>query len=228
MFYEPDKNDHGLKYNPFKSTVIPRPIGWITTLDFKGRVNLAPFSQFNNIGYDPPYVMFAGGSDIRGGRRKDSTINAIESGEFVCNMATWDLRHEVNLTATAYPAGVDEAEQAGLEMIPSRLVRPPRVARSPVHLECVFHQCLTLPGNTPANIMNVVIGRVVGVHIRDEVITADGRVDVKAIKPICRLGYMDYSVIDETFEMKLTGPFAETNLHGLIGQAHGKRQRHDF
>jgi flavin reductase (DIM6/NTAB) family NADH-FMN oxidoreductase RutF len=222
MFYEPDKNNHGLKYNPFKSTVVPRPIGWISTLNREGQVNLAPFSQFNNIGYDPPYVMFAGGSDIRGGRRKDSTINAIEGGEFVCNMATWDLREEINLTAAAFPPGVDEAERAGLEMLPSRLVKPPRVARSPVHLECVFHQCVVLPGNSPANIMNVVIGRVVGVHIKDEFLTDDGRIDVKAIKPLCRLGYMDYAVIENSFEMLLTGPHAARNSGGLIGQAAGK------
>jgi flavin reductase (DIM6/NTAB) family NADH-FMN oxidoreductase RutF len=222
LFYEPDKNDHGLRYNPFKSIVVPRPIGWISTLDRAGRVNLAPFSQFNNIGYDPPYVMFCGGPDARGGSRKDSVVNAIESGEFVCNMATWELREAVNITAQAVDPQVDEAALAGLEMVPSRLVGAPRVAASPVHLECVFHQCLTLPGNSPAHIMNVVIGRVVGVHIRDDVLTADGRIDIKAIKPIARLGYMDYAVITETFEMRLAGPNAEANTKGLLGQANGK------
>ena len=223
MFYEPNKNDHGLRYNPFKSTVIPRPIGWISTLDRNGRTNLAPFSQFNNIGYDPPYVMFSGGTDVRGHGRKDSVVNAIESGEFVCNMATWDLREAVNTTASAVEPGVDESILAGLDMIPSRLVKPPRVAESPVHLECVFHQCIVLPGNSPAHIMSVVIGRVVGVHIKDDVLTSDGRIDVKAIKPICRLGYMDYAVITDTFEMLPTGPHAEANTSGLVGQAKGKR-----
>lgn len=222
MFYETDKNDHGLPFNPFKSCVIPRPIGWISTLDRDGRVNLAPFSQFNNIGYDPAYVMFSGGGDVRQTGRKDSTINAIESGEFVCNMATWDLRNEVNISASAVAPDIDEAELAGLEMIPSRLVKPPRVARSPVHLECVFVQALTLPGNTVRNIMTVVIGKVVGVHIKDEVLTSDGRIDVKAIKPLCRLGYMDYAVIEDSFEMRLVGPHSEENSRGLGGQAGGK------
>ena len=224
MFYEPNKNDHGLQFNPFKSTVIPRPIGWISTLDRNGRNNLAPFSQFNNIGYDPPYVMFSGGTDVRGHGRKDSVVNAIESGEFVCNMATWDLREAVNTTASAVEPGVDESVLAGLEMIPSRLVKPLRVAESPVHLECVFHQCLVLPGNSPANIMSVVIGRVVGIHIKDEVLTPDGRIDVKTIKPICRLGYMDYAVITDTFEMHPGGPHAEANSRGLVGQAKGRRE----
>lgn len=223
MFYEPDKNDHGLKYNPFKSIVIPRPIGWVTTLDQAGVVNLAPYSQFNNIGYDPPYVMFSGGSDIRGHRRKDSVVNAIETGQFVCNMATYDLREEINISSQAVEPGVDEAAMAGLEMLPSRLVKPPRVARSPVHLECVFHQCVVLPGNSPDNIMNVVIGRVVGVHIRDDVLTEEGRIDVKAIRPLARLGYMDYTVIDTMFEMVQGGPHSERNMRGLVGQARGKR-----
>jgi len=222
MFYEPNKNDHGLQFNPFKSTVIPRPIGWISTLDRQGRTNLAPFSQFNNIGYDPPYVMFSGGTDVRGHGRKDSVVNAIEGGEFVCNMATWDLRDAVNISASAVEPGVDEANLAGLEMIASRIVKPPRVARSPVHLECVFHQCIVLPGNSIAHIMSVVIGRVVGIHINDNVLTNDGRIDVKSIKPICRLGYMDYAVISETFEMCPGGPHAEANSEGLVGQAKGK------
>lgn len=222
MFYETDKNDHGLPFNPVKSTVIPRPIGWITTLDRDGRVNLAPFSQFNNIGYDPAYVMFSGGGDIRRVGRKDSTVNAIEGGEFVCNMATWDLRDQVNITAAAVEPGVNEAELAGLEMLPSRLVKPPRVALSPVHLECVTYQAITLPGNSVRNIMTMVIGKVVGVHIRDDALTPGGRLDIRRIRPLCRLGYMDYAVIDDFFEMRVAGPHAEENLKGLAGAANGK------
>ncbi len=224
MFYEPDLNNHGLPYNPFKSTVVPRPIGWITTLNADGGVNLAPFSQFNNIGYDPAYVMFSAGGDVRGHGRKDSSINAMERGEFVCNMATWDLRHEMNITSQATEPGVDEAALAGLEMVPSRLVKPPRVARSPVHLECRFHTCITLPGNTPRNIMNVVIGRVVGVHIADAALTPDGRIDIAAIKPICRLGYMSYAVIEHTFELPIGGPHADRNNDGLMGNGKGHQR----
>ena len=222
MFYETDKNDHGLPFNPFKSTVIPRPIGWITTLDREGRTNLAPFSQFNNIGYDPAYVMFSGGGDIRQVGRKDTTINAVEGGEFVCNMATWELREAVNITASAVDPDVDEAALAGLEMVPSRLVKPPRVALSPVHLECVTHHAITLPGNSLRNIMTVVIGKVVGIHIKDDVLTPEGRLDVRKIRPLCRLGYMDYAVIDDFFEIQVTGPHSEENRKGLAGTAKGK------
>jgi len=224
MFYETDKNDHGLPYNPFKSTVVPRPIGWISTLDREGNTNLAPFSQFNNIGYDPAYVMFSAGGDIRKVGRKDSTVNAIEGGEFVCNMATWSLREEVRKTASAFPSGVDEAQKAGLQMLPSKLVGPQRVARSPVHLECITHNAITLPGNAARNIMTVVIGKVVGVHIDDDALTPDGKIDIRKIKPLCRMGYLDYSFIASTFEMTVDGPYSEENLRGLAGDAKGKQR----
>lgn len=222
MFYETEKNNHGLPYNPFKSLVIPRPIGWISTVSRAGIVNVAPFSQFNNLGYDPPYVMFSTGSDIRGARRNDTCINTIETGQFVCNMATYDLREAVNITAQAVPADVDEAQLAGLEMAPGRLVKAPRIVASPVNLECVFHQCIVLPGYSPRNIMNVIIGRVIGVHIKDDALTFDGRLDVKKIRPIARLGYMDYTVIDSTFTMEPRGPHLEAMRSGLHGSAKGK------
>ena len=119
MFYETEKNDHGLPHDPYKSCVIPRPIGWITSLSRAGVLNLAPFSQFNNLGYDPPYVMFS--ADAKpDGSRKDSVVNVIETGEFVCNMATWELRDAVNTTSQLVPPGVDETELAGLENSPVR------------------------------------------------------------------------------------------------------------
>lgn len=221
MFYEPKKNDHGLPYNPYKSIVIPRPIGWISTISRDGVVNLAPYSQFNNLGYDPPYVMFSAGSKPDDGARKDSVLNATETGEFVCNLATWDLRDAVNATAQFVPAEVDEAQMAGLEMEPSQIVKPPRVAASPVHLECRFHQSVVLPGHSLANIVHVVIGEVVGVHIRDDALTADGRLDVLKIKPIARLGYFDYTCIESVFTMEPTGPKVEAFRRGLAGEARG-------
>ena len=110
MFYEPDKNDHGLPHDPFKSIVVPRPIGWISSLDREGRLNLAPFSQFNNLGYDPPYVMFAAANFPRSPRPKDSVTNVIETGEFVVNMATYALREAVNITGSAVEPETDEAK----------------------------------------------------------------------------------------------------------------------
>ena len=88
MFYEPDKNNHGLPFQPYKSCVVPRPIGWISTLSCDGNVNLAPYSQFNNVGFEPGYLMFSAGGQFPDGHRKDSLVNAEETGEFVYNRSS--------------------------------------------------------------------------------------------------------------------------------------------
>jgi len=218
MFYEPDKDDHGLPFNPYKSIVVPRPIGWISTISRDGAVNLAPYSQFNNLGYDPPYVMFSANSFPRTGRRKDSVKNATDTGEFVVNMATYELREAVNITSQFLPPEIDEAALAGLEMIPCRIVRAPRVAASPVHLECRFHCSLALPGNAFDQVHHVVIGRVVGVHIRDDVLTPEGKLDVVKIRPLARLGYFDYTTVDSAFTLPPLGPNLRAREAGLEGR----------
>ena len=225
MFYEPDKDDHGLPYNPYKSIVVPRPIGWISTLSHDGVVNLAPFSQFNNLAFDPPYVMFAASSFPETGRRKDSAKNAADTDEFVVNMATYELREAVNITSQFVPPDVDEAKLAGLEMIPSRLVRPPRVAASPVHLECKFHCALALPARVLDQVHHVVIGRVIGVHIRDDALTADGKLDVVKIRPLARLGYHDYTSVESSFTMRPEGPHREARDAGLEGRPIRKAEK---
>lgn len=218
MFYEPEKDDHGLPFNPYKSIVVPRPIGWISTISREGNVNLAPYSQFNNVGYDPPYVMFSANSFPGTGRRKDSVKNATDMGEFVVNMATYELREAVNVTSQFLPPEVDEAALAGLEMIPCRIVKAPRVAASPVHLECTFHCSLALPGNSLDQVHHVVVGRVVGVHIRDDVITSEGKLDVVKMRPLARLGYFDYTTVDSVFTMRPCGPYLKARESGLEGR----------
>ncbi len=213
MFYEPDKNDHGLPFNPFKSICVPRPIAWVTSLSPDGVLNLAPFSQFQNLAYDPPHVMFAPTS------RSDTARNIHRTGEFVINMATYDLREQVNITAGVYPPEVDEAALAGLETIPSRLVRPPRVKLSPIQLECRLHSFLTLPQRLDDSCQDVIIGRVVGVHIADDALTPDGRIDVVKIRPLARLGYLDYTSIETSFTMPPPdGPNAARQRRGLEGR----------
>ena len=131
MFYEPDKRDKRiLPHDPFKAIVAPRPIGWITSMSLKGEVNLAPYSYFNGVNSRANLVMFASEG------RKDSVTFIAETGEFVCNLATWDLREQMNATSAPLPRGVNEMERAGLEPAPSRLVKPPRVTASPCALEC--------------------------------------------------------------------------------------------
>jgi flavin reductase (DIM6/NTAB) family NADH-FMN oxidoreductase RutF len=220
MFYDPEKNDHGLPHNPFKSCVVPRPIGWISTLSADGVANLAPYSQFQNLTFDPPYVMYAANQRTHGGR-KNSTDNAEQTQEFVWNMATWDLREAVNKSAQEVPPQVDEFDLAGVTKAPSRIVKPPRVAESPVHFECRYHMTLRLPGNGAMGSVDVVIGRVVGIHIADDFITPDGRLDILKARPIARLGYYDYTSVDSLFEMVI--PDANPDLlRGLEG-AGGKK-----
>jgi flavin reductase (DIM6/NTAB) family NADH-FMN oxidoreductase RutF len=201
MYYETDKNDHGLPYNPLKACVVPRPIGWLTTISAAGVVNLAPFSFFNLLSYDPPFVLFSAGTHEQDGGKKDSVANVEATREFVYNMATWAQREQMNQSAMLVDRGVDEMAATGLESLPSRLVRPPRVKGSPVHFECRLHQVVRLPGHTPSSDHHVVIGRVIAVHIDDAALTADGRVDVLKIRPIARLGYKDYASIESVFQM---------------------------
>jgi len=206
MYYETDTNNHGLRYNPLKACVVPRPIGWLTTISATGVVNLAPFSFFNVLSYDPPFVVFSAGAHEADGAKKDTVANIEATGEFVYNMATWAQKDQMNQTAMIVERDVDEMLAAGLEPLPSRLVRPPRVKGSPVHFECRLHQIVNLPGRKASSEHHVVFGRVVAVHIDDAALTADGRVDVVKIRPIARLGYKDYASIDSVFQMEKRTP----------------------
>ncbi len=204
VYYEPGKTSHNLPHSPFKSCVVPRPIGWISTTDPNGVDNLAPFSQFQNISFDPPIVMFAAGLHLDG-RRKDTVANTQSGGEFVWNMATYDLREAVNISGEEVAPGIDEFELAGLTKMLSRRVRPPRIAESPVQFECVYLNTLHFPGATVISTIDVVFGRVVAIHIDDRALTADGLIDVARVRPLARLGYQDYTYVDHVFSMPPIG-----------------------
>jgi flavin reductase (DIM6/NTAB) family NADH-FMN oxidoreductase RutF len=224
MYYETDKNDHGLKFNPFKSLVIPRPIGWISTLSADGVVNLAPYSQFIMLNYNPPCVMISAGAHPEGNRLKDTVRNIEQTGEFVFNMATYDLRDAVNRSSTFVGPEVDEMTLAGLTPAPSKLVKPPRVAESPVHFECRWFNTTTIPGYTPRNNSSLVMGQVIAIHIDDDCLTPEGRVDVLKIRPLARLGYYDYTSVESVFEMPPLdeGELAKHRRGSLVGEATGK------
>jgi flavin reductase (DIM6/NTAB) family NADH-FMN oxidoreductase RutF len=217
MYYEPGKTRHGLAHDPFKSCVVPRPIGWISTISPDGISNLAPYSQFQNLTFDPPYVMFAANQNTLG-KRKDTPMNAEQTGEFVYNMVTWDLKDAMNRSAQETAPDVDEFDLAGVTKAPSKRVKPFRVAESPIHMECLYHQTLRLPGSGTMGTVDIIIGRVVAVHIKDEFIAEDGKIDIPKIKPIGRLGYYDYSVIDNRFEMVIPGDNKDLSS-GLEGAA---------
>ena len=195
MFYVTDKPDHGLPHDPFKAIVAPRPIGWITSISRNGEINLAPYSYFNGVSSRPPIVCFSSEG------RKDSLAFIEETREFVCNLATYDLRFAMNDTSAPFPRGVDEMLAAGLTPAPSQLVKPPRVAEAPCAMECRLLQTVTLHDlDGRALDRHVVFGQVVGVHIDDRFIR-NGLLDTAAMKPIARCGYSDYAVVEEVFAM---------------------------
>lgn len=200
MHFDPRAKDHPLPHDPFTALVVPRPIGWISTIGRDGIVNLAPYSFFNAVASNPPFVMFASAN------RKDSQRNAEESGEFVACLATYELRHEMNVTSASVGPEVSEPELAQLEMAPSAVVKPPRVKRSPSALECKYVKTVGLPGaNGKPHPFSIVIGEVVSIYIDDSVI-ANGFVDLAKVRPIARLGYLDYyAVVDTIIRMKRPG-----------------------
>ena len=152
------------------------------------------------------------------GRRKDSTVNAEQTGEFVYNMATWELREAVNLSAQEVAPGVDEFELAGVTKAESVAVKSFRVAESPIQFECRYHQTIRLPGTSMMGTVDIVIGEVLVVHIKDEFIDSDGKVDIVKMKPIGRLGYYDYTIVDNRFEMAIPG-VNEALRAGMEGSA---------
>ena len=199
MFYHPKEGDHGLAFDPFKAIVAPRPIGWISSLDPEGRTNLAPYSFFNAVSSRPHIVMFSSAG------WKDSVANIAATGEFVCNLTTWDLREAVNLSSATLPHDKSEFETTGLKTAPSLLVKPPRVADAPAALECKllkYEELFTLDGQSADHF--VAFGEVVGIHI-DESFIRDGRFDMAMARTIARCGYADYAVVEAVFEMVRPG-----------------------
>jgi len=195
MFYDA-RNKAPLKHDPVKALVAPRPIGWISTLSRDGIANLAPYSFFNLVASGPSIVAFSSAG------RKDSQTNAEQTGEFVCNIASFDQRKAVNSSAATLPPEIDEFVLTGLGTEPSQLIKPPRVKGAPAHLECVYLQTVPLFSKDGVrNGFDLVLGEVVGVHIDDQFVM-EGLVDTAAMRLIARLGYLDYSVTDEVFALK--------------------------
>jgi len=196
IFFEPQSRDRSIfPHDPFKALVAPRPIGWISTVSAAGELNLAPYSYFNAFSSNPPIVGFSSEGD------KDSSTFAMESGEFVWSMATWDLRDQMNASAASLARGDSEFKHARLESAPSRLVRPPRVAASPAAFECRVTEVVKLKDLDGSDSgRRLVLGRVVGIHV-DERFVRHGRVDSAAMRPIARGGYDEYSVVERVFSM---------------------------
>ena len=199
MFYEP-KNGHGLTRDPIKACVVPRPIGWISTISQDDVSNLAPFRYSNLVVTTPPIFMFACTGAHLEGDVKDSALNARETGEFVYNLVTWETREAMNASSVHVGRADDEFDLAGLTKAPSVLVKPPRVAEAPISFECKTWKTIELPAAEPDVHNIMVLGEVVGVHIADDALN-DGFIDTAGLRPVGRLGYLDYSVVDGVFAM---------------------------
>jgi flavin reductase (DIM6/NTAB) family NADH-FMN oxidoreductase RutF len=211
MHYDARKRDHGLPHDPFKALVAPRPIGWVGTVDAQGRANLAPYSFFNAVSDRPPMLVFSSGG------RKDTLRNVEATGEFTCSLATEATRDAMNMSSAAVAPGVDEFELAGLGKAASRFVRPPRVAGAPAAFECRLWKTLDLPapeGRSGAA-YTLVFGEVVGVYIDDAYIR-DGLVLTAQMRPIARMGYMEYTTVTPESVFTLNRPLASAD--GLSAQ----------
>lgn len=200
MFYRPE-DGHGLPHNPFNAIVTPRPIGWISSRGSDGSENLAPYSFFNAVAYVPPQVMFAStGTKEDRGDTKDSVTNIRETGVFCVNIVAQAMRHEMNASAGFWPKETDEFDVAELKRSPCESIVCSRVAEAPASLECQLTEIISLKGQSNF----LVLGEVTGIHLRDDCLV-DGRFDVTRYQPLARMGYRDYAVVSEVFELKRPG-----------------------
>ena len=185
-----------LAHDPFKALVVPRPIGWVSTIDASGAINLAPYSFFNAVGEAPPQLAFSSTG------AKDSATFSGESREFVWNLVTEELAEAMNATSAPLPRGASEFERAGLELAPSRLVAPPRVAAARCAMECrVTHRLELCDVDGRPTDTHLTIGQVVGVHLDEDAIV-DGAVDTTRLRAVARLGGpADYTVVERVFRM---------------------------
>lgn len=217
MKYSPGSEACPLPFSPFKSCTVPRPIGWLSSRSAEGVENIAPYSQWQNLTFDPPMVMFAA-NRYPDGRRKDTVLNAEETGWFVWNMATYALREAVNISAMALDTHESEFDRIDVTREYADNAPVPMVGESPCKFECRYLSTHIQKGDSPVGTVDVVFAQVEKIHITDRFIRDDGRLDVEAIQPIARMGYFDYTVIRETFEMQVPGSDTDARA-GLEGRA---------
>jgi flavin reductase (DIM6/NTAB) family NADH-FMN oxidoreductase RutF len=199
MHFDPSVLDQSAVYKLLTGTVIPRPIGWISSISKEGAINLAPFSFFNAVGEDPPHVMF---STVRpNNTNKDTLNNVLETGEFVVNLVTEELVEKMNLTSASVPPDQNEFELAQLTPASSLVVKAPRVLESPVAMECkvVHHYSLEDHQHGGATI---VIGRVVMFHIDEAILSDNYRINMDVYRLVARLAGSNYSKLGEIFSIK--------------------------
>lgn len=217
MKYDPSREKSPLPFSPFKSCTVPRPIGWLSSVSKDGIDNLAPYSQWQNLTFDPPMVMFAA-NQYPDGRRKDTVLNAEQTGWFVWNMATYDLREAVNISAMALPRKESEFDRAGVTRRRADLCNVQMVAESPVHFECRYLSTHRFNGNSTVGTIDIVFAQVERIHINEDFINDEGKLDIRRIRPLARLGYYEYTSVTDIFEMRIPNASAE-EANGLEGAA---------
>jgi flavin reductase (DIM6/NTAB) family NADH-FMN oxidoreductase RutF len=204
MIVSPSDLPYSEFYSLLISGVVPRPIAWVSTVSAAGQPNLAPFSFFNAVCADPPLLAFAPGlrrpkqPEANHGEPKDTLRNVRETAEFVVNMVTYELAEAMNLTSGEYDASVNEFELAKLTQQPSKIVRAPRVAESPVSFECKLHQILDFSSAPTSS--SLVIGKIVSIYINDAQLK-EGKLDRNSLDLIGRMGGMQYTRTTQRFEM---------------------------
>ncbi len=172
--------------NYLQYAIAPRPICFATTIDTAGNVNLSPFSFFNLFSSNPPLCVFSPARRVRDNTTKHTLENVLAVSECVINIVNYDMVQQTSLASTEYARGVNEFEKAGLTMLPSQLVRPPRVAEAPVQLECTVREVISLGENPGAG--NLVLAEIRLIHIKEEILDADGKIDQAKIDLVARLG----------------------------------------
>lgn len=200
MIVDPAQASASDIYRVMIRCIVPRPIAWVSTISPDGIANLAPFSFFTGVTTRPPTICFAPGRRPQSGERKDTLRNVEETGEFVVNMVSDDLADRMNTTSVDYPPEVDEFSEAGVTPLASQIVRPPRVAESPVSFECRRYDIIHVGEDGPGG-GALVIGEIVMIHIDDRVLN-DGKVDPALLRPLGRLGGREYTKLGERFIME--------------------------
>jgi flavin reductase (DIM6/NTAB) family NADH-FMN oxidoreductase RutF len=201
MEFNPDTLESKAIYKLLTGAIIPRPIGWIATIDQNGINNLAPFSYFNMIGDDPPHVMFSTRRDNN--TNKDTLNNVLRNKQFVVNMVTEDLVEQMNATAQVVAPEVDEFELVGLTPIASTKIKPNRVKESPIQFECEMVHHYFLEDHKQGGAC-IVIGKIVMIHIEENVLLENYKINMETYKPVARLAGSNYSKIGEVFSIKRT------------------------
>jgi len=187
-------------YKILSGSIVPRPIGWVSTINSEGQPNLAPFSFFNVVCANPPTVLFCPMIRTLDGQQKDTLKNIEATGAFVINIVGGDLAGKMNATSVEAPANVNEFEFAGLTPEPSREVKPPRVAESPIHLECKLKQIIEISREPGGG--SVVIGTVVHIHVEQHVLVGEDKINLSALNPVGRLAGNLYARMTDVFEME--------------------------